>query len=814
MHATFYDSISSLWYQLPETHSAMFENYLKITFRSLMKNKLFVFINVLGMGMALACCIVAFLNWDYNAKFDAYHEKADKVYRINFVRITNGRPVKNGSCPLPLGKQIEEAIPQLGKVIRYNQVGGNFKVGNVLFRTTVAAVDPSFYDVFTFEMTAGDIAEMTDKRAILISEELKEKYFLDQTDPIGETLTYINGEQRIEYQVRGVFKKPPQNTSFFTQAYVHYDNVFDIEDWKEDNWALFNTTFVSVDDPGMVPQVERQLQDYVAIQNRAKEDYKVAEYYLDPFPGMAVRAEKEQLWNHWFQGSLPTAAAVAPAIMALLILLIACFNFTNTSIAIANRRIKEIGVRKVLGADRKQLVAQFLGENMLLSFMALIAGLLIAALLVPAYSAMWAFLDIKLNLLENSALLLFLVLLLLFTALVAGSYPALYVSSFQPTAILRGKVRFSGTNTLTRVLLTLQYAISLIAIIAGFIFSQNATYQDSFDMGFDSESVVFAYVNDEQGYLRMRNELRGYDQIKEIAGSSHCITSSWYTDPIKYESTELDVNIFDIGADYLSTIGATMAEGRNFAENSRTDMERSVLINEELARLMGWSDPLGKRILLRDTIALNVVGVVKDIFFQGGLWEPLEPMLMRYVDQSAFRFLSVRADLSDLNEVKALMDEKWRAAFPDELSTVSFLEEEKAESAEVNHNIKIMFVFLGSIAVILSAIGLFSLVSLNLLKRMKEIGVRRVLGASVGNLSLKVSKEFIIILSIAAILGSIAGYYMAEMLMASIWTYYVPIRPGVFVVSIVLLFAISALTIGGKVVKAASVNPAEVLKDE
>ena len=792
----------------------MLKNYLKITFRNLMKNKLFVFINVLGMGIALACCIVAFLNWDYNAKFDAYHVGADNVYRVNFVRITNGRPIKNGSCPLPLGEQIRGAIPQIGKVIRYNPVTGNFKVGRDLFRTSVSAVDPEFFDVFTFEMTAGNIAGMKDKSAILISSELKERHFPDLTDPVGETLTYINGDKRIEFQVAGVFEKPPQNTSFFGEAYILYDNLLDIAGWRKDDWALFNTTFVTVSDPADIPAVEAQLQRYVGVQNRAKEDYKVAEFYLDPFVGMAVRAENEDLWNHWFQNSLPVAAAVAPGIMAVLILLIACFNFTNTSIAIANRRIKEIGIRKVLGSSKKQLVAQFFGENMLLSFFALIAGLVIAAFLVPAYSAMWAFLDIRLNLFGNAELVLFLVALLLVTALLAGSYPALYVSSFQPTSILRGSVRFSGTNTLTRILLTLQYAISLIAIISGFVFSQNAAYQDNYDMGFDAEGVLFAYVGDEQGYSNMRNELLNYDKIKEIAGSGHSISSSWYTDPITYESTEMDVTIFDIGAGYLSTIGATVVEGRDFMENSQTDAERSVLINQELARIMGWSDPIGKRILLRDTLALNVIGVVKDIYFQGGLWEPLEPMLMRYVDPSGFRYLSVRTSMADIQQIKALMDEKWRTVFPDELSTVSYLEEEKAESAEVNHNIKVMFIFLGLVAVILSAIGLYSLVTLNLIKRMKEIGVRRVLGASVGSISMRVSKEFIILLAIASLLGSVAAYYLAEMLMASIWTYYVPIGPLAFIPSIFLLFLISGLTVGGKVLRAASVNPATVLKDE
>jgi putative ABC transport system permease protein len=229
---------------------------------------------------------------------------------------------------------------------------------------------------------------------------------------------------------------------------------------------------------------------------------------------------------------------------------------------------------------------------------------------------------------------------------------------------------------------------------------------------------------------------------------------------------------------------------------------------------MGWSDPLNKRIVLSDTLALNVIGVVKDIYFDGGLWDPLEPMMLRYVEPSDFRFLTVRADAEDLLAVKKLMDEKWKIVFPNELSSVNFMDEEMAESAQVNANIRVMFMVLGIIAVLLSVIGLFSLVSLNLIKRMKEIGVRKVLGASIEHITMQMSREFIIILSIASILGCISGYYLTDMLMGSIWTYYVPLKPWPFILSVFILFVASALTISGKVIRAASVNPADILKDE
>ncbi len=791
----------------------MLKNYLKITFRSMMKNKLFVFINTFGLGIALACCIVAYLNWDFNAKFDTQHENSESVYRLNFMRVINGRAIKNGSSPIPLGESIRESISQVDKVARVNPTGGNFKIGDDLFRAGVAGVDPEFFDLFTINFISGSKSEINDKSKILINTDLVEKHFPDE-DPVGKIITYINGEEKIDFIVGGVFEKQPFNSSFYMSAYVHYDNVLDINDWDENNWALFNTTFVSVSNPGEISEIEKQLQQYVEIQNKAKEDYKVASYYLDPFTGMAVRDESENVWNSWFQGSLPVAAAIAPGIMAVLILLIACFNFTNTSIAIANRRIKEIGIRKVMGSRRNQLIAQFLGENILLAFFALIVGLLIAEILVPAYSQMWPFLEISLDYKENAGLIGFLILLLLFTGVVAGSYPAFYVSGFQPSSILRGTLKFGGTNNFTRILLTLQYSISLIAIISGFIFSQNATYQEEYDLGFDTEKVVFAYVENEDGFNAMKNELSASPLINTIAGSSNSATYSWYTDPIKFESTEMDVSLMDIGDDYLNAISATIIEGRDFIKDSQSDVETSVIVNEELVKLLGWEKPVGQQILLRDTLQLYVVGVVKDIYLDGALWEPIDPLVMRYIKPDKYRYISVQADVENISHVHELMEDKWKVVFPNKLSGVEYMDDEKASQRLVNKNIKTMFIFLGLVATILSAIGLFSLVSLNIIKRMKEIGVRKVLGASLSHIVNIINKEFLIILLFASVLGSVAGYYMADMLMGSIWTYYLPIGAMPFILSVLIMFIVSMVTVGGKVIKAAAQNPAYTLRDE
>jgi putative ABC transport system permease protein len=791
----------------------MLKNFIKITFRSLIKNKLFVAINVLGLGVALACVIVSYLSWDFNNTYDVQHVNADKIYRINFIRTTNGSPIKNGCSPSPLAKIIDGSISGIDAVVRYSPTGGNFKIKDDLFSVEVSAVDDNFLDVFTFPLLRGSKEALKDKGKIIISSKIRDKYFPDD-DPVGQLVTYINGRERLEFIVGAVFEKMPLNSSFQFDAIVNYDNLFDIVDWEETDWAQFNNTFVVVNNPSSVPQIERDLQRYVEVQNRAKEDYKVKEYYLDPLVGMAIRAEKDAIWNNWLRGALPTAAVIGPIVMAILLLVLACFNFTNTSIAIANGRLKEIGIRKVMGSQRKQLIAQFLSENLILALMGLGAGLLIAEFLVPAYNEMWSFLEIDLNYYENVRFFGFLFILLLFTGFLAGSYPAFYVTSFKPSHILRGTLKYGKTSILTRILLTFQFAISLVAIISGIIFAQNAEYQKEYDVGFNGSTVVTARVEDEDGYNALKQELKDNPKIISIAGSAHSFSNSWYTDPIKFNDEELDVQLLNIGEDYLATTGATILEGRNFIKDSQSDIRNSVIISEDLVKTFGWEKPIGQRIILSDTIEVFVVGVVKDVFLGGGLWFPIRPVMLRYIKPEGYRYIAIEAKVTDIKAVHDDVEAAWKVVFPNKLPDVRYMDDEAGDMAQVNNNIKTMFIFLGAIATLLSAIGLFSLVSLDIIKRMKEIGVRKVLGASVIHIMNIINKRYIIIILIASLLGSGMGYIMADMLMASIWTYYIPIGPVAFILSIIILILIAMITVGGKVLRAALANPATTLRDE
>ncbi len=790
----------------------MIKNFFLITIRNLMKNKLFILINVFGMGIAIACCIVAYFNWEFDATFDTQHRHADKVYRVSSLRIFEGQTTLFGHSPQPLGTTIRQNIPDVNNAVRIDWSYSDFKVKDDLFRPALAYVDPEFFDVFTFEFIEGNPLSLRDKSKVFISDELATKLF-GSVHVLGKQFTQVIGAETKEIAVGGVFRKLPANNSFSEDAYIHYDNIYDeFKNLKENDWKSRATLFVLIDDPGRVESIHKQLQTYIDNNNKVREDFKIKEFVLDPFNGMARRDQSNETWSRT-RSSSPVAAVVSPIIMAVLILLIACFNMTNTSIAISSRRLKEIGIRKVMGSLRLQLILQFIGETLFICFLSLIMGLFLGEILLASWNALWDNMKLTSHYLEKPDVLIFLTAVLFFTGLVAGSYPAFYISNFEPVSILKGKLKFGGTNYFTRTLLVLQYAFSLIAVIFAIAFYENSKFQRDFDIGFDDESIIVAYVNSLNEFETYSNAIQQNKDILNIAGSKHSIFSAGYNDPVKYESKQLEVDIIDVGDNYLETMGLKLVEGRDFQKDSETDRKESVIVTKNFVKSLGMKDPIGKEVLWMDTVKLFVVGVIEDVY-TNGLWDKMEPMMIRYTDREQYTHVVVSAAVSNLRDVNTAMEKEWKQVFPNRLYNGRYLDEIMAEATLVNNNIVKTFVFLGIVAIFLSATGLYTLVSLNIIRKTKEIGVRKVLGASISNITRVINTEFVIMLMISSLIGSAASFYAVEAMMGSIWDYYLPASAITISVSIFILFFVSGAVVGYKIFAAATMNPVNSLRVE
>ncbi len=794
----------------------MFKNHLLITFRSMMKNKFFIITNVIGMGVAIACCIVGYFAHEYDSTFDHIHKNINQIYRVSAIRTFENAETKFTYIPLPLGEVVRKTFQDVNKSTRYFHSYSNFKRDNDLFKANLSYVDPEFFQIFSFDFISGNPADLKDKSSVFISDVVAVRLFRTPAEAYGKTITQVFGNELKEVTIAGVYKEPPMNSSLYKQsgsAYMNFENYKDEhKGFQEDDWRKEGTLFVQINNADQLKSVDRQLQPYIENNNKVREDFQIKKFVLDPLTTMALNDRAQQI-NGATWVAAPQSAIVGSMVMGILILLIACFNLTNTAIAISSRRLKEIGIRKVMGSMRKQLIIQFIGETMFICFLSLVVGLGIADLLISGWNSMWEYMQLTPHYLDNPKFLFFTIGVLVFTGLLAGSYPAFYISKFEPVSILKGKLKFGGTNYFTRTLLGLQFAISLIAIISAIGFIQNAKYQQEYDLGFNSRGSIIAWLENPQEFDKYRNALQANPEVLSMAGSKSGIFSNREHQPIKHETLKSEVDIIDVGDNYLHTMDLKLIAGRDFEKDSKTDQKESVIITEKMAKLFNLGNAIGKELIWKDTVKYYVVGVVKDVYTLG-LWRELEPMMIRYVLPNQYTQIAVSTKAENAAAVNTYMTEQWNTLFPTRLYNGQMLAEQTQTMIDVNVNIMTMYIFLGAIAMMLSVTGLYTLVSLNIIKRMKEIGVRKVLGASVGNITRIVNTEFVIILTLASGLGSWASYSLNNGLMGSIWKYYQGVNILTFAIAIGLMFFISFVTIGFKIFSVANMNPVKSLRDE
>ena len=791
----------------------MLKNYFLVTFRNLLKNRIFTLINILGLGIGLSLSIVAFFNHMFNYEFDRTHENFEQIYRVTSFRDMKGREQEYGLVPATLGLEAKKDIPGIERSARLMRTSSPVKMGDDIFEAQITYADPDFLDIFTFPIILGNKESIRSQNNVLVSRKMASTLF-GEVYPVGKSISIINDENReFTYTVGAVYEDLPENSSFRIDILSHYDNFLLMWKAKDSDWKMGTTAFfIQVPDKSNLSSITRALKKYIPVQNRAREDFIVNRFTLVPLDD--VGESTRNIWSSGLFPSLHPAALIAPPIMAIFILLIACFNFANTSIATFSKRLKEIGLRKTFGGQRKQLVTQFMLETLIICFLALLAGIVIAEFLVPAYSSLWAYMSIELTFTKYAFFWVFLLLLLLLTGFVAGVYPAIYVSSFNPVYVLKGVTIFKGSGKLSSVLLAMQFSISVMALVMGIVFTKNAEYQRTLDRGYDENNLIAIPVVSEY-FTSFRNEILSNPKIIAAEGTGNHIGFGNYRRPIKDEEKQLEVDVMDIGPEYAKTIGLRLVEGRLFDE-LRADADRtngSIIVNQKWVKNFGWKEAVGRTVTLYDTTKLTVIGVVED-FYLSGLWEEIDPTMLRLTPNDKYDVLVVRANSADLPNVLEYLNQKWKSLASNYVFRGMLQEDTMQEEKDINGSIMKINVFLAIAATLLSLIGMYNLVSLDIIRRTKEMGIRKIQGASLATLMFLVSKKFLIVLLIASLIGCAGGYYMSVMLLDSIWDYFVKIGAGMLLSSALLMAVATLLTISYKVIRAARRNPVDSLRYE
>lgn len=790
----------------------MFQNNFKIAFRHLKQHKSHVVINVAGLGFGISACIIAYLLWNFDASFDQFHTKADQLYRINTVKSSNQEMY--GVAPAPLAELAKENIAGVNDAIIMDFNWVTMNVGDKTFNQRILFTSPNFLEWFDFEVIAGS-NDLTDPGKVLLTEKMVKKFFGDE-NPIGQNFKlYPELNRQKNLIVSGVIKDHPVNSSIVFDFITNTQNKVDQSGnrFLASNWELWrDAVFIALDEQQSADKIVPQLNQYVAAHQAARPDFNTQQFFLEPLTVMAQHSSSLRQNN--FRYDMPAASVWSNIISGILLLLAACLNFSNMTISLAGKRLKEIGVRKVMGSSRNQLMGQLLTESFLICIMGLVLGLALTDVGLEYLNRIWSELDLHLVLADNPPIWAFLAGTVGIATLAAGAYPAFYISAFNPNKIFHGSVKFGGNNLVSKVLLSLQVTIAIIAVIVSLSFYNNAVFQQEADLGFNRTGIQAVWTGDESTFEVFNNEIKQNPMVQNTAGVRHHIGHSCPRHEFDLNGVKNEAEYMEIGENYLSVMDIPVLQGRGFDKQLETDFQTAILINEKFANdYFKNQDPIGQEITFFDTLNCKVIGVVGN-FMQDNFFDPLRPLVLKYSKPSRFQYVAVRSEVKNLEAVESALASAWKVHFSNKPFSHQYQDEFIANALEISNNIKTSMMSLAIITLALTITGLFALMSLSILKRMKEIAVRRVLGASISNISYLVNRSYFLIILGGIILGSVIGSMAAFQFLNGIYSIHAGVSSAVTLVAGSLILLAVATTIGIKIWQVMRMNPAEVLKGD
>ncbi len=789
----------------------MFKNYFKVAFRNLIKNKLNSSINIFGLTVAIAASIVIFLFANNELTYNANHKNAKSIYLVYKERITPTGTQITRDTWLPMAEALRNDYPSIINATRVWVDDASVQYGTKRFEENVTYADPGLFEMFTLPLKESDPSIFSsDIHSVVISQEIARKYF-GTDNPIGKSMTI---DYTTDYIVRGVLDEIPQTSSVQIDIMAPAESVSFYEENKE-NWdGSFLSTFIQLSEGSTLAALQSQFPAFVT-KIWGAELNKSMNLKLTPLLDLYHQLTGANTYAYILIG------------IAVVILVIASINFMNLATARSLERAREIGMRKALGASRIQLIRQYLSESLIMSGIALVLGIGVAEFFLPAFNA-WYDMSLELDYLNNISTLFALIGLGLIVGVFSGSYPAFFLSRFQPSESLQGKLKSSPTGLrLRNGLVVTQFSLSIILIIGTGIILKQLRYMKDANLNFSKENIIAIpaelsdFENREQAQVRLetlKNELRQNANILSVSSSSH-VPGRWpewfrFAYPTDREDSQrLRMRESYVDAHYFKTFGIEFVEGRDFSEELATDAQASMVINKAALRHIGWPSGQGRQIRVGNTV-YNVIGVVRDYHYQS-LAAKIAPVLHFYrpPDNGFQNFISVRITSQYMSSTLDYIGKQWQNVDPTRAFEFFFVDENFNRLYESENRLAAVAGSFTILAIIVSCLGLFALASLMITHRTKEIGVRKVLGASVSNIVYQLSKDFTKFVLVAFVIACPIAYFAMNKWLQD-FAYRIDILWWVFALAGGLVLVIVLLTVSTQAIRAALANPVESLRYE
>lgn len=798
--------------------AVMIINYIKMALRNFSKHKVFTAINILGLSVGLTCSILFYLFVQHELSYDLFHKHTDNIYSV--INTDHYYDYNYRHIPNAAGPALKEFFPEIGEQVRIAGSNTIIKTGDTSFEEEMILVDKNFFNMFSFQTIVGNPEKMLEEgSSIVLTESYAAKYF-GTANPAGKIMTVIFGSQTKEFIVNGIVEDPPSNSTIQFNMLVNIDNLkFFRGPEALISWTWPRSyTYIRLKDENSPASIEARMNQFVetsmaqVIEERKSsgrwiEDSPTIEFWLQSLKDVYLKSDV--IAANEFSN---INNSIILATIGFLVLLIAGINFVNISIGRASARSTEVGIRKVLGAEKRNLLMQHWVESISVVTISMATGLLLTLLLLPLFNEISNKNLLPESIFQLQNIWIFCAAIVLI-GIAAGSFPGLILSNFHPVSIIKGKLKIGGNNLLTKSLIVLQFSASVFLIISTLTMNRQLEFINSTDLGFDKEGIIMLdtyernFGENERIFNLFNDKTESYEDIISVSGCALPFSTNTGEGMLTINGKRIHFNFNSVHYNYIKTMGMTIIEGRDFSGDVITD-KNDLIVNEEFVKQAELDDPIGTEV----TPGSKIIGVVKDYHYRS-LQHKIEPVIHHISERMGPKTLLVRISMENTANALSSLEQIWKEILPDKPFNYTFFDEDLAKNYAKEQRWNSITFYSSILAVLITCLGFIGMTAIITSRRYKEIGIRKVFGASVKHISQNLLNNFILLIGISYVITFPIAFYLMNKWLED-FAYRTTVGTDVFIIAGAISLVITILTISYQVVKAAKLNPVDTLKYE